>query len=158
MHNIKSQTNPPLPLFCGRSQQRDCVQLNHCQHSCTSRPHIHRSDSRPKQCLLPTEPRSINSLEMFPSERVSHLSCCTEHLCHDTHFFPRIALTRFPSASRTPPSLCPGSETIRTVNNDFKWLTSASSVRWHLSNGGPGLSFCKYLHNRSSFARTSVFQ
>ena len=28
----------------------------------------------------------------------THFSHCTDHLCLDTHFVPRITLTRFPSA------------------------------------------------------------
>ena len=43
----------------------------------------------------PPEPRSIDSLETFPNERVSHLPYCIEHLCPDTHFLPRKALTSF---------------------------------------------------------------
>ena len=40
---------------------------------------------------------------------------CIEHLCPDTHFNPRTALTRFSCASWTPPSPCPGLEIVRTA-------------------------------------------
>ena len=77
-----------VTTFNGQSQQKDCVQLKHCHQSCTTRPLIHRCDSRPKPCLVPTEPHSNDSLETFSNERVSHLPCCIEHLCPDIHFVP----------------------------------------------------------------------
>ena len=72
------------------------------QQSCTNRPLIHCCDSRLKPRLVPTEPRSIDSLETFPNECVSRLSYCTEHLCPDTHFIPRIAFTKFTSSPSLP--------------------------------------------------------
>ena len=61
-----------LTTFYGRSQQRDCV----CQRPCSSGPHIHLCDHDSSHFLrvpLSTAPPVF-------SERVSHLSHCTEHL------------------------------------------------------------------------------
>ena len=86
--------------------KKDCVQLTHCQQSCTNRPLIRWCDSQPKPCLVPAEPRSIDSLKTFPNERDNHLSYRTVHLRPDTHFVPRTVLTKFQDSS----VLCPRSE------------------------------------------------
>ena len=62
----------------GRTQQNHCVQLNHRQQPCMSRPPIPLCDSRLKPCPVPT-PLDRSSGDVS-SERVSHLSYCTEHL------------------------------------------------------------------------------
>ena len=105
--NLKRST---ATTFDGRPQPKECV----CQQPCTSRPLIHLNEHESIHFFrVPLGP--ARSAEDVFSERVSHFAHCTEPSGPDTHFVPRIALTAFPSPSRTPPSPCPRSEIVCTA-------------------------------------------
>ena len=71
--------------------------------------------STPTTVPYPLRPARSILWRRSPTSVSGHLPYCMEHLYPDTYFVPRIALTKSPSASRTPPSLCPGSELICTA-------------------------------------------